>query len=1302
MNSAPLLYPCPYCGATASAGSGCPSCGRAPDPDAIEVIRLDTEIAGLHARIQATRAELDGIQRQLADVTTRRNAAALRVTGAVQATMTQASQPGATQPGAMPAGAMPPGMMPAGVMQPGAMQPGAMPPGAMPPGMMPAGAMQAGGPAAGPAESRLTTLTVQNVLFALGGLLMVVAAAVFTAVAWAQVGVTGRALLLGAATAAVLAVPPFAARRGLTAAAETLAAVGLLMILLDGYAAWAVNFLGVADLPPETYAAGVCGVTAATAFGYGRLVGLTGTQGSALVIAQPVLPLAVATLEPDLVGWSVTLTGVAALNVAVLRLRRARFRADGLGLVAYVCGGIAAGLAALLSVPDLILADSAAEAAVVGGALVLVNLVTAGAALMSGNRPAQGVTGGLLTAAIGVAVGGWALRLQPGTDTLRLSLVALVLAVLVAVVRPRLPESRGPWVGALAVAAVPAVAVAGWTVVAAGHSVEAAQPWLGAPWSETVTGVGTDLPVAAVAVLCAYLVLVPGRARADLGLTAVALVGVLVPAAFRLPWWSAAVLGVLVAAVALGLAVMSRSGASLAVRLSICVAAAGHAVVTGLGRAGVAAGVCAAIALIGIGSALVARSGPRRADAGAGALIAGLFAVPAAVWLALVAVEASPTAQVRVMLGVVVVLCGAVWLFPWYAGEALGVALLLSTVSPLWAFGGEDPVALYAAAALLLVAGLLFARAGVAGACAGAVPLPAVVLLVTTGADLAVVLVEPYRELGDVWSGSVPAAPVVAWSTVVALLVTALAAAVAGLRASGVRVAVWAAAPLLGVAVPLGLAAVGAAWPSVPMAGLVVGLAGLVAVAWAPARMRVGAGAAALAPARMKVEAGAAALKPASMRVEAGAAALKPASMKVEEDAAALKPTSRKAEEDAAALKPAEAGPAVPATTPVKIDSGLVAEKPDQAGNETGHVAAASDAATESTDPAASGLAAASSDRTATGTGHFDGGSAPVWGALSAAFFGALAAAGLAGSTPTHGATLAALGLVVIAAAVIGVSGRDGSVRIAGWVTATLSVTALAYTSADAADLPRSSTAFAVLAAAAVAAGLNGLLARPRPAEARPVAAVAHATAVVALFLSDSTERAAVICTLWAIVLVVRALLPGEARRSRLGHAIAAALTLLLGWWLFLASIDVDVPEVYTLPAAALALLLGWFARRGRPGLPSWTAYGPALAAAFLPTLAVIGDSAATDPEYQRRLLLGAGAIAVLVLGARARLQAPVVVGGGVLVLVALHEVIQFWDLVPRWLPLGLGGLLLVGIATTMEQRRRDLLRLRNAVGRMS
>jgi hypothetical protein len=155
----------------------------------------------------------------------------------------------------------------------------------------------------------------------------------------------------------------------------------------------------------------------------------------------------------------------------------------------------------------------------------------------------------------------------------------------------------------------------------------------------------------------------------------------------------------------------------------------------------------------------------------------------------------------------------------------------------------------------------------------------------------------------------------------------------------------------------------------------------------------------------------------------------------------------------------------------------------------------------------------------------------------------------------------------------------------------------------------------------------------------------------------------------------------------------------LLAWWLLMAAARVAVLEAYTLPAAAVGLLAGWLALRRRPGLNSWLAYGPGLAAALLPSLASV---LVAEGAPVRRLLLGLGALGAVLAGAAWRRQAPVVLGGAVLIAVALHEVAVYWDRLPRWIPLAAAGLLLVGLAMTLERRRRDLARLRRAVGRMT
>jgi hypothetical protein len=172
-------------------------------------------------------------------------------------------------------------------------------------------------------------------------------------------------------------------------------------------------------------------------------------------------------------------------------------------------------------------------------------------------------------------------------------------------------------------------------------------------------------------------------------------------------------------------------------------------------------------------------------------------------------------------------------------------------------------------------------------------------------------------------------------------------------------------------------------------------------------------------------------------------------------------------------------------------------------------------------------------------------------------------------------------------------------------------------------------------------------------------------------------------------------------REDRRAVGYAAAVLFVLASWVRLASWDVGSPEAYTLPVTVPALLLGAFRRRSDTSVSSWTAYAPGLSVTLVPSLfAVWGDG-----QWPRPLLLGAAALAVTLLGARHRLQAPLVLGGAVLVLDALHElapyIVQMVDALPRWTPPALAGLLLLALGATYEQRIRDARRVREVLGRM-
>jgi hypothetical protein len=170
----------------------------------------------------------------------------------------------------------------------------------------------------------------------------------------------------------------------------------------------------------------------------------------------------------------------------------------------------------------------------------------------------------------------------------------------------------------------------------------------------------------------------------------------------------------------------------------------------------------------------------------------------------------------------------------------------------------------------------------------------------------------------------------------------------------------------------------------------------------------------------------------------------------------------------------------------------------------------------------------------------------------------------------------------------------------------------------------------------------------------------------------------------------------GTAVRPDRRHAgYAAAGLFVLAAWVRLAAWEVTDPEAYTLPVTLPALLVGRLRRRRDPGASSWTAYGPGLAATLLPSLV----AAWADPNWQRPLLLGLGALAVTLLGAGSNLQAPLVLGGSVLTLDALHELapylVQIADALPRWVAPALAGLLLLALGATYEQRLRNVRRMR-------
>ncbi|MBQ1052550.1 hypothetical protein KBX50_29375 [Micromonospora sp. C51] len=1192
-------YPCPACGGPANLNSGCTGCGRPPHPAAAEVIQLDREIAVLGGEVQRARQAYEGLVGRLDTVRRRRD----ELAAAVRAEFPMPTAP----PGHRVAPAV--GGHPAPAPVPTGDRPASVP-------VRPGGA-------------ETSTRTVQGLLFVLGGLLLGTAATVFTAVAWASVGVAGRAAILLAFTVLLLAVPLIARRRGLRGTAETFAAVGLLLVLLDGYAAWSVDLFGVTAWPGSRYAALVVAISAAVTVGYARFSRLAVPWFAALLVVQPLLPLLAAEVRPEPAGWAVVFVGVALVDLAmvVALRRRAGVVADegaattpavrlaGTLLAwAWFAGWLL--LAAGCALVPLLVGRAAGVPVLAGGPMLLVALTAFGAALLAGGGSARALAAGALVPVLAAAI------LRPVVEwraSVWLLVAALVAAGLAGAVR-LLPSGwrAGPRAGALLVAGAGGLLAALAGLLLAGAAVSRSLP----PWRGATAGPlfawGWQLPVATALTSVAVAVLLPRAKRSAVLVAGLAATAFAVPVAWAAPWPAVVAIDLAVGVVLLVAAVARPTLPTVAVLTSASAGAAllGHGLLVGLADPIGAGAACGVVLAVGLGVAVAGRGGDpvRRTVAGCG-LAAAVLVVPAGAAITLIGVGAPPWWQARGALAAVALPAVALLALrrSWpelagYAATGIAVVGVLTGLSPLVVPGAER-VAVYASVAASLVA-LAGFRARPVG------------LLPVAGLGLAMVAV-------------LAAVPVV---------VTAL------LTPYGPPPAPWSGVPATRLspdALPVGLALV--------LLSLAAAL-----FAW-----------------------------PVTRTAPAGSSATG--------DGAGNGPVGGSAGSDSAGGDPAGSGRAGGSG----IDGWPVAGAMLPFVAAAGPVLLVAAAVPWPVVPAAAllgGVVLLLTVALRHPGGPFVGVAVPV-GLV-------LAAAGLLNLQATRAGTLGGLGLLVVAATVVGVGGRHLAVRVLGWLVAVVAATGFALTAPLAGGQPPRVAAFAVLGVAAVSLALAATLpssrwSRPEALVGRVLDAAAQAVALLALLLTlGALRHAATICVLWGVAMGVRLLRRDESIERRRVFAGIGGGSELLAVWLLLAAGGVSVLEAYTVPLAAVALGAGAVGLRTRPGLNSWLALGPGLAALLLPSLTVVLFG--TDPDPWRRLLLGAAALAATLLGAVRRWQAPVLLGAGTLALLALYELVRSWDLLPRWAFLAAAGLALIGLATTYERRRRDLLRLRSAVGRMS
>ncbi|MET8347673.1 SCO7613 C-terminal domain-containing membrane protein [Streptomyces microflavus] len=317
--------------------------------------------------------------------------------------------------------------------------------------------------------------SAQNVLLTLGGLLLTVAAVAFTLVSWGSMGIGGRSAVLALVTLAALAAPAILLRRKLAATAEALAALALVLTLLDVYA---IHAVAAPDADGLTFTAVASAVLAALWAAYGLALGKLHLPLPAAVffVQWPLLLGAWAAGAPAIVvGWALLVTGVVDGAIALW----------GKGLGVRVTAGI--GLAVMGSAALLVgLGESLTADGPLGALLPGALLLTAAVAALAGAwRAPDGyaqVGGAVAGLAAVAAVGGVLRAAVPGTWQVPVYLLCGL--ALLFVVRVRLPRSAGRGV-LLAAGAVLAGALV-WALppvaaVLLGPVQLVAEVWAGAP-----------------------------------------------------------------------------------------------------------------------------------------------------------------------------------------------------------------------------------------------------------------------------------------------------------------------------------------------------------------------------------------------------------------------------------------------------------------------------------------------------------------------------------------------------------------------------------------------------------------------------------------------------------------------------------------------------------------------------------------------------------------------------------------------------------------------------------------------------
>ncbi|MEV3934729.1 proline-rich domain-containing protein [Glycomyces sp. NPDC049804] len=456
-------YNCPRCGSPSTADR-CPVCGRGPEPLLARLGELDAVLAAMPVTLKsraAVEAERVDVLQGLTQVAARHLAEAERQAAQSPAPAVPSPAP-QTPDGPVTGPLAPPVTGPqAGPVTPAGGAPRVAPSTPLPPyPVLPQGPAAHTPPAGAfpPARERgeVRSKTVQTVLLSLGGLLVAAALIIFTAVAWRNMGNSGRAAVLGGVTLLLLAVPFALKRYRLWATAETFAALASLALWCTTLAGYYLYRPPGADFGPETVGAWTAGV----------LVVLTAYRAAARLTATSwaMLPLALigaSYAAAGSIGTAVVLMLAIAATLGAAswitgkqpgHYAKSDLWAGRLLTCAAVIAACSAGLRAAFGVADPVVpAIAAAVAALAAANLVGVYLarrlgVTLNTMLIAGS------------AAASLVLCAWVLAARSGSPELVIPSLALFAAGFLPFVTPE--SRRSAWAFSTAVTAgLAAVAV---------------------------------------------------------------------------------------------------------------------------------------------------------------------------------------------------------------------------------------------------------------------------------------------------------------------------------------------------------------------------------------------------------------------------------------------------------------------------------------------------------------------------------------------------------------------------------------------------------------------------------------------------------------------------------------------------------------------------------------------------------------------------------------------------------------------------------------------------------------------------